>query len=256
MSAQNKMKKNKLSVGILGVGEVGSSILPLVSAKHNALIRDIDKDTIGESKLDVLHVAIPYSDKFEKIVISNIKRNDPDLTIIESTLPMGIAENIYKAIKKPLVHSPVRGFHTTMVKDLKKFVKFIGPADKISGKKAKDYYRSIGVNAQILNSTRETEMGKLLDTTYYAVCIAWHQEMERFCRKFNVDFDQAVTMFNKTYNEGYKKTKPHVIRPVLTPGFIGGHCLMPNIKLLKKNFKSDFLKVIEQSNLKKQKEIK
>lgn len=242
------MSDKKLTVGILGVGEVGSSILTLVKDKHKALIKDIDRDAIEDNKLDVLHICIPYSENFEKIVAENIKRNDPSLTIIESTVPVKTTENIFKAIKKPLVHSPVRGFHSTMVADLKKFVKFVGPIDKKYAIEAKKYYATLGVNAQVVSSSRETEMGKLLDTTYYALCIAWHQEMERFCKKYGINFDEAVTYFNRTYNKGYEDSKPHVIRPVLTPGFIGGHCLMPNIKLLKGFIRSPFLDVIEKSN--------
>ena len=241
----------KLNVGILGIGEVGSSILTLASKIHNVLVRDINKDSIGNQKLDILHVCIPYVKDFEKIVSANIKRNNPDLTIIESTVPIKTTESIFKKTRKPIVHSPVRGFHESMIDDLRKFVKFVGPVKKEFAKKAKEYYATLGINIQELTSSRETELGKLLDTTYYALCIAWHQEMERFCKKYNLVFDEAVTLFNKTYNEGYLKTKPNVIRPVLTPGFIGGHCLMPNIALLKTFLQSPFLDIIEESNRKK-----
>lgn len=241
-------------MGILGVGEVGSSILKLVQAQHSVFVKDIDKDTIEDKKLDVLHVCIPFIKNFESIVAAQIKKNKPSLTIIEATVPLKTTEQIYQKVHLPLVHSPVRGFHTTMVTDLKRFVKFVGGAKKEYARSAREYYKTLGVTAEVLSSSRETEMGKLLDTTYYALCIAWHQEMERFCKKFNIKFDDAVTMFNKTYNDGYKKTKPHVIRPVLTPGFIGGHCLMPNIALLKTFLASDFLDLIEKSNEKKRKQ--
>ena len=43
-----------------------------------------------------------------------------------------------------------------------------------------------------------------------------------------------MTKFNHTYNEGYKKLgKTYVVRPVLYPtDKIGGHCIIPNAKLL------------------------
>jgi hypothetical protein len=42
-----------------------------------------------------------------------------------------------------------------------------------------------------------------------------------------------MTDFNKTYNAGYV-LKPNVIRPVLyaPSGKIGGHCVVPNAKIL------------------------
>jgi hypothetical protein len=52
-----------------------------------------------------------------------------------------------------------------------------------------------------------------------------------------------------------KKINPKVPRPVLFPGPIGGHCLMPNIKLLKKDIKSDFFDAIEKSDEKKKQDL-
>ena len=96
--------------------------------------------------------------------------------------------------------------------------------------------------------SKTTELGKLLSTTYYGLCIAWHGEMAKMCKKLKIDFDQTVTDFNKTYNQGYKKLKmPHVIRPVLYPpknNKISGHCVIPNAKILQKIFKSGSLEVV------------
>lgn len=248
------MNKKKLVVGVLGIGEVGSAIAEIVSKTHKTLLKDLKKDEIGKTKLDVLHVCIPCNKDFIKIVIKNVKNAKPDLVIIESTIPVLTIEKIKELTNIPFVHSPVRGDHSSMVSDIKRFIKFIGSDSAKASNMAKKYYATLGIKTKILGSSKTTEMGKLLDTTYYALCIAWHQEMERFCKKYNVDFEEAVTQFNSTYNEGYKKTKPNVIRPVLFPGIIGGHCLMPNIQLLKKSIKSPFLRIIEDSNEKKRNE--
>ena len=117
------------------------------------------------------------------------------------------------------------------------------------------HFESLGIKTEIMKSPIETELGKLFGTTYYGLCIAYHQEMERICKKFNADFKQAVTRFNETYNDGCKIVNPNVVRPVLYPGFIGGHCVMPNIGILKKDVKSDFLDTIEKSNELKKKEL-
>jgi UDP-N-acetyl-D-mannosaminuronate dehydrogenase len=90
-------------------------------------------------------------------------------------------------------------------------------------------------------------LGKLLDTSYYGICIAWHGEMKKFCDKANVDFNEVVVDFNETYNDGYKKLgKLNVIRPVLYPpqNGIGGHCLISNAKILSKYLKSKSLDLI------------
>jgi hypothetical protein len=36
--------------------------------------------------------------------------------------------------------------------------------------------------------------------------------------------------------------------PILFPGSIGGHCVMPNVDILMQEYPSIFLKVIKESN--------
>jgi len=43
-----------------------------------------------------------------------------------------------------------------------------------------------------------TEIGKLLDTSYYGLCIAWHAEMKKICDEFSIDFEKAVTEDRKS----------------------------------------------------------
>jgi hypothetical protein len=59
--------------------------------------------------------------------------------------------------------------------------------------------------------------------------------MKKICDNLNVDFEEAVTKWNKDYNESYMKLgKGNVVRPVLyPPNKIGGHCVIPNAKILK-----------------------
>jgi UDP-N-acetyl-D-mannosaminuronate dehydrogenase len=138
-----------------------------------------------------------------------------------------------------------------MENDMLRYVKFIGPCAKDAGELAKKHFEKIGIKTEILKSPVETELAKLFSTTYYGLCIAFHQDMERICEKFGADFEQAVTRFNETYNEGIKE---NLKRPVMFPGFIGGHCVIPNIHILKKDVESDFLDAILRSNeLKKSK---
>jgi len=105
----------------------------------------------------------------------------------------------------------------------------------------------LGIKTKVFYPSLTTEIGKLLDTSYYGLVIAWHGEMKRLCDKYKIDFGKAVADFNKTYNEGYTKLgKKNVIRPILYPpkGGIAGHCIVPNAKILRKYFKSRALDLI------------
>ncbi len=174
-----------------------------------------------------------------------IKQIKPKLTIIHSTVAPGTT----KKIGGMVVHSPIRGIHPYLLKGIKIFVKYIGADNEKAGISARRHFESLGIKTKLFSPSATTEIGKILDTSYYGVCIAWHGEMKKICDKFGVDFENAVTDFNKSYNEGYKKLrKPNVIRPVLyaPKDGIGGHCIISNAEILKDYFESKGLDLILQ----------
>ncbi len=119
---------------------------------------------------------------------------------------------------------------------------------------AKKHLESLGIKTRIFTPSATTELGKLLDTTYYGLCIAFHGEIKKMCDKLHLDFDKVATDFNQTYNEGYQKLGlKNVIRPVLYPPkpYISGHCVVSNAKILKKHFKSLALDLILKYRSKK-----
>jgi cytidylate kinase len=63
--------------------------------------------------------------------------------------------------------------------------------------------------------------------------------MNRFAETVNADYLEVGKFFREI---GYL---PSVL---FQPGFIGGHCVMPNIELLQQRFQSEFLEVMKRSN--------
>jgi len=224
-------------IGVLGYGEVGKAIASLYPSIR---IKDlVNIHPLGS--LDILNICIPYTDDFCNIVEGEIRECNPYLTIIHSTVQVGTTEKLCKEFRgKNIVHSPIRGPHPPLGNEickeaLRTFIKFIGYEDDDSGKIGEEHLQSMGFRTYKCKPSKITELGKLLDTTYYGVCIAWHGEMAKLCKEAGVDFKEAVTLFNMTYNEGYKHMGwNHVLRPVLDPPGekIGRHCVVPNAKLL------------------------
>jgi len=239
------MQKNKDSeVGILGYGEIGSSLARFYDSANSpqVKIKDLNRDD-GLQGVDILHICIPYNDKFIDIVKKEIKTNKPKLTIIHSTTAPGTT----KKIGGMVVHSFVRGVHPYLYEGIKTFVKYIGADSKEAGEMAKKHLESLGIKTKLVYPSKTSELAKLFCTTYYGLCIAWHGEMAKICKQEGVNFDDAVTELNKTYNEGYTKLgKTNVVRPVLfaPENGIGGHCVVPNVKILKKYYKSKALDLI------------
>lgn len=240
-------KKDGSKIGILGYGEVGQAIAKFYK---NPKIQDLNRND-GLDGVEILHICIPWSKNFVKIVRKEIKKIKPKLIIIHSTIAPGttkkLALSLPKGIGKMTVHSPVRGVHPKLYQGIKIFVKYIGADNKKAGEMAKKHLESLGIKTKVFYPSITTEIGKLLDTSYYGLCIAWHGEMKKICDKAGINFKKTVTDFNKTYNEGYTKLgKKNVIRPVLYPpeGGYGGHCICENAEILKKFFKSNALDLI------------
>ena len=219
------MQKNK--VGILGYGEVGQAIAKFYD---NPRIKDLKKkdDLAG---VEILNVCIPWSSNFVKIVRSEIKRMKPKLAIIHSTVALGTT----KKIGGNVVHSPIRGVHPNLYRGVKTFVKYIGADSKKAGEMAKKHLEGLGIKTKLFYPSATTEALKLWDTTQYGWMIILNKEIKKWCDKKGLDFEAIYKEANKSYNEGYRKLgRPEVIRPCLkhVPGKIGGHCIVPNCKLL------------------------
>ncbi len=235
--------ENNQKIGILGFGEVGQAISRFYK---DPKIKDLQRDD-GLDNLDILNVCIPWSDKFVEIAESQIQKSKPKLTIIHSTVAPGTTRKLAEKFDGMVVHSPIRGVHPNLFEGVQTFVKYIGADNEESLKMAQEHLSGIGINAKAFSPSETTELGKILDTTYYGVCIAWHGEMKKICDKLGVGFDQAVIDFNKTYNEGYVKLgKENVVRPVLyaPEGQIGGHCVVPNAEILKNFLESPAIDLI------------
>ena len=224
------------NVGILGYGEVGKAVCSLY--KETPKIKDLTDD-VNLNNLDILHVCIPFSDTFEETVIQTLKNNKPKYCVIHSTIAPHTTQNINKKTDNifKVCHSPVRGIHPNLLQGLLTFESYFGcdfdvePLEK--------HLLSLGLKIKKVSSVT-SEAAKLLDTTYYGLCIAWHGEVKKICDKLDINFEEVSTNYNKSYNEGYKKLgKENVVRPVLyAPQIIGGHCVINNTEILNKYFES------------------
>lgn len=237
-----------MKIGILGYGEIGKAIEKLyISASNLELrlswlsIKDINFDE-GIRHCDYLHVCIPYSDDFVDQVCECIEQKNPKNVIIHSTVQVGTTRNIMK--KSGLInicHAPVRGVHPCLHRGLRTFPMYLG-YDKTQHDTSEFIYETkilfdgLNVKTKIVDKFETSELAKLASTSYYGMCIAFHAEINSLCDEMGLSFEEVMTEWNKQYNEGYTKLgMDHVVRPVLSPPDkkIGGHCIIPNAKLLK-----------------------
>jgi hypothetical protein len=237
----------KLSVGIVGFGEIGSS---LAKVYENAGIKCKVRDPfIGKNDLvndcDIVNITIPFfgPEEFKKSIMElDLKKTS--VVIIHSTMRLGTVNRLQELFPDNIVVcSPVRGVHPHLTEGLYTFEKFVGFSDKyLNDQKAKNkvlnHLSNIGLKPVAVKAD-EAELAKSMSTTYYGMCIAFTEDVGRMCDHYGLDFDTVYTRWQNGYNEGYEKLgKSNVRRPVLTripneSKIIGGHCVLPNAVIVK-----------------------
>lgn len=206
---------------VIGCGEIGTAISKILDCEGIDINQTPDFKTYK-----CLHICFPYSEKFIEYVENYRERFSPDYIIVHSTVPVGTCK------KMNVVHSPVRGVHPELEEGIRTFVKYFGGDEAYSCSRI---FADRGLTVHITSNSDDTEAMKIWDTTVYGVNILLEKEIHKFCQKNGLDFDLIYTEANKTYNEGYEKLghpefKKYNLKHM--PGEIGGHCILPNIKLL------------------------
>ena len=227
---------------IIGAGEVGTALFKILREKYEVYIWD----KIGNfpSKVDILHICFPYSGDFIGDVKDYVEIYRPKYTVVHSTVPVGTCRQIQA------FHSPVRGMHPELKNHLRVFPKYLAPPDK----SLKRYFEGVGIPIKMVDRTETTEFLKIWDTAQYGISIWLEKWAFQFCEENNLDFKIAYTHANESYNEGYSKLgRKDVVRPILKhrEGPIGGHCVVPNCKLLKSPFTNLILRLNREYENKK-----
>lgn len=241
----------KEEIRILGGGQIGTAIEELAGAGMGTYVVDLkfarlDGKDFNPSSGDInpyrgqshkiIHVCIPWGDTFVGAVLGQIT-SETEMIIIHSTVPVGTTDRINKVIGRELaVHSPVRGVHPDLAEGIRKFAKYVGTEEAALKSKVSEHLCDLGCEDVVVGFTsRETELAKILSTTYYGWNIVFEKEVNRICKQMEVDPDVVYRHWNSTYNEGYRELgKDNVVRPVLEhmEGQIGGHCVTGNLDLL------------------------
>ena len=238
----------RISNLVIGLGEIGMPLFDIISSEFPDA-RGIDpakgfkesdcEDVVG---VEFLHVCIPGEiPSFIEVVNVYIERFVPEITIIHSTVAVGTTAQIDG---DSVFHSPINGKHSNMEEDILKHPKFIGGAGLVNEERV---FRVIslfdlcGVEARFVGSSECTELGKILSTTLYGYLIAWEQEVSHICDSLGVSRNEVRRLWCEI-------DAPDWDPKVKYPGLIGGHCVIPNVRILKGQVDSGMLDWILDSN--------
>jgi UDP-N-acetyl-D-mannosaminuronate dehydrogenase len=224
---------------VVGLGEVGKPLFQLISKHHDTIGIDISPVEVSDA-VDVLHICYPFQiSDFVGETSSYVERFKPALTVINSTVAVGTTRAVARRTGAAVVNSPVRGKHARMLQELQMYTKFVGTMNVSWGEQAARHFQSVGLKTKVLSPPEASELAKLTETTYFGLIIAWAQEIERYCDRFGLNYDDLVSFYEEI----------RFFPPVkYFPGLIGGHCVMPNIEILRKLTHSQLLDAIQSSN--------
>jgi UDP-N-acetyl-D-mannosaminuronate dehydrogenase len=230
---------------IVGMGEVGEPLLEILGQTYDCVGVDIEPVPVTQP-CSFLHICIPYQiADFVGATSGYIAKYKPQFTVINSTVAPGTTRAIAASSRSRVVYSPVRGKHARMQSDLLHYRKFVGADDASAGDAAVAHFARAGFATDRFPDATAGEVAKLLETTWLGILVAWAQEAERIGRQHGASYD-VINAFVKEID-----FLPHHI----TPGVIGGHCVMPNIEILRSRYCSPFLDCIVESNVRKAREM-
>ena len=138
-----------------------------------------------------------------------------------------------------------------MLKDLKKYTKIFAieknaPKSKWASVEFSSLMKKCNVKTKMMSDPITLELAKIIvDTTYYGWLINYAQISNVIAKKYKVDYDEMWT-----FSDEIQKILGN--RPKMFPGFIGGHCVIPNLELIKE----DSLYQIDQINKEYSKKVK
>jgi UDP-glucose/GDP-mannose dehydrogenase family, central domain len=222
---------------VVGLGEVGAPLLEILSVSHRAAGRDVEDRPFHGVR--ILHLCFPFGPDFGSQAAGYVAAYQPEVTVVNSTVIPGTTKAIEDRTGVPAVYSPVRGKHTRMTEELRHYRKFVAGTSAHAVGLVEDSFAAAGVTTQRMPSVAALELAKLLETSYFGVLVAWAQEMDRFAASVGADYWETLAFFEEI---GF-------FPPVgFQPGFIGGHCVMPNLELLEQVRQSPFIDAIRASN--------
>ena len=233
------------TVLVVGLGEIGRPLLEILRGAHDAAGRDVEDRRFDG--VQILHLCFPYTADFIASAAGSASLYEPEVVVVNSTVVPGTTTEIQEKSGVPAVYSPVRGKHARMTDELRRYRKFVAGGSAQAVALVADHFNAAGIPTQRMSSPEALELAKLLETSYFGLLVAWAQEMDRFADAVDADYWETTSFLAEI----------DFLPPVgFQPGYIGGHCVMPNLDLLEQVRGSQFIDLMRESNRRRERELR
>jgi acetyltransferase-like isoleucine patch superfamily enzyme len=227
------------------MGQVGTALTEILKDKYPTITKD-KNGVIGEVwkrnfKVEVMHICFPHSGSFVKQVIDYYSEFFPSFIVIHSTVPIGTTLEVEAQIDADVYYSPVRGHHVDMTHEMRVYTKYIA-CNGVEGLEVQivnDYFRKVGLGTRLIlgeEATSLLEFMKILELYRNGAYLAVAKDQETICKEFGMQYEDVVTEWERSSNEGLKKMgKDYLCQPILYPfkDFVGGHCTTEVMEILR-----------------------
>jgi len=224
---------------VAGIGEIGKPILKLL-AKDNVVVGfDLNPDLMDKRKFEryqklktsFLHIAIPVTGKFTNNILNLYKKFQPECIVIHSTIKPGTTEKLQEKLPIPVIYSATRGIHKRMAYDLKRYTKFFvisanAPRGKWASSKYVQSMKRCGIKTKKMSKPETLELAKIIcDTSYLGWLVNYAQLSNKIAIEYGINYDEMWSFSDEIHKFLGNRPKMH-------PGYIGGHCVIPNLNLI------------------------
>jgi hypothetical protein len=258
---------------IIGYGNIGKAVanLDLLKIEYlNIDIIDVREDQINirnqTNQYDIIHICYPCFEptEFIKTTQKFLDKYTAPLILIHSTVPLFILKDLFISPDSIILHCPIRGTHPDVIGGIKKYPLIIGsvfPIEVVELERIRlSYFTAIwNVEVIFVSNSNESALGKLMNTAWYSMQIAFANQIQRICDDFDLDFKNVYNKWmetdeiNSKYEYNSEKDRAIAVgtqipRPIMVAGELGGNCLMPNIKLAESLFANNFTQWIMEMN--------
>ncbi|KKQ01656.1 MAG: UDP-glucose/GDP-mannose dehydrogenase [Candidatus Roizmanbacteria bacterium GW2011_GWA2_36_23] len=226
-----QLKLDMLNKGSMPFVEKGAHLLLKKHLNRN-LSFSISYQPIRESDIVILTLGTPVDENMNPVldqinqaldsIIPFLKPNT--LIILRSTVSPRTTIYVKNTIETKtkfrtgkdifLAYCPERIAEGNAINEIKEIPQIIGGIDKISSKKARDFFHSLGIK-YLLSDAVSAELAKLFTNMYRYISFAIANEFMVIAESFNRNIHEII----KLVNDGYKRGG------LVLPGLTAGPCL-------------------------------
>lgn len=228
---------------LAGYGEVGRGLYAALSDYHTIQVEDpklgLSADANGHC--DILLVAIPYSKEFECEVKKLALKFLPYAIVVFSSVPIGTCSRL------GAIHSPIEGQHHNMRASIRYHTRYLGGRNEL----VRSFFVLADLSIATMDKPEITEFMKLQSLAIFGINIQWTADCKKMADEIGFDFVD-LQEYNSDHNDLVVAVheKKQFVRYNLDPpqGKIGGHCILPGMKLLQESMDNPFIKRVLDFN--------